>query len=98
MPVRERRGKTAIRPVQAIAGLSDGDPSITGMFVFTAVLGQIMARPGVRSAHRSSCVPVDIQLRHGLAATLTKAVEPGYRRFAAKPVEDEVGQDIRHRA
>src|SRR4029453_19209447 len=52
----------------------------------------------IRPSQRLARLPVGVELRHGLAAPLTMAIEPGHRLFAAHPVDDIVGKNIRHRA
>jgi hypothetical protein len=47
VPMRERLGHTAIRPVQSAFGMGDCDPAVTGMVVITGIVRKVMARPGV---------------------------------------------------
>ena len=47
MPMRERRGHTAIRPVQFAVGMGDCDAAVPGMVVIAGIVREVMARPGV---------------------------------------------------
>ena len=68
------------------------------MVVVAGIVREVMAWPGVRPPQRFARLPVNVELRHDLAAPLTIAIEPGHRLFAAHPVEDKIGENFRHRA
>jgi hypothetical protein len=98
MPMRERLGHSAIRPVQFAFGMGDCDPAVAGMLVITSIVREVMARPRVRPPRRFPGLSVNVELRHEFAAPLTKAIEPGDGLFAAHPVEDISGENFRNRA
>ena len=47
VPMGERLGHTAIRPVQCTFGMGDRDPAVAGMLVITGIVREVMARSGV---------------------------------------------------
>src|SRR5712691_6826981 len=96
--MRERLGHAAIRPDQISLGMRDGNPAVAGMLVVTSIVREIMARPGVWPPRRFPGLSVNVELRHELAAPLTKTIEPGYWLFAAHPVEDIIGENFRNHA
>src|SRR5215467_8609222 len=52
VPMRERLGHTAIRPMQFAFGMGDGDPAVAGMVVITGIFREVMAGPGVQPLRR----------------------------------------------
>src|SRR5882757_9367910 len=96
--MRERLRHTAVRPDQFAFGMGVRDPAVAGMVVITGIVRKVMARPGVRPPRRLPGLSVDVELRHELAAPLTKTIEPRYRILAARPVEDIIGENVRNRA
>src|SRR5262245_54962705 len=96
--MRERLGHAAIRPVQCAFGMADCDAAVAGMVVITGIFRKVMARPGVCPPRRFPGRSVNVELRHEFAAPLTEAIEPGYWLFAARPVEDIVGENFRSHA
>jgi hypothetical protein len=95
--MRERLGHTAIRPVQFTFGGGDGDPAVAGMVVIAGIVREVMARACVWPPRGFPGLSVNLDLRQRLAAPLTKTIEPGYRLFAAHPVEDVIGENFRNR-
>src|SRR5215475_6949878 len=96
--MRERLGHTAMGPVQLTFGMGDGDPAVAGMIVIAGIVRKVMAGPGVWPPRRFPGLPIDVELRNEFAPPLTKTIEPGYRLFAAHPVEDIIGENFRNHA
>src|SRR5262245_3319923 len=78
--------------------MRDCDPAVAGMVVVTGIVGEFMARPGVQAPCRFPGLSISVELRHEFAAPLTKTIKPGYWLFAAGPVEDIVGENLRSHA
>src|SRR5690242_12408569 len=96
--MRERLEHAAIRPVQFAFGMDDCDPAIPGMVVIAGIVREVMAGPRVQPPRLFPGLPVSVELRHEFAAPFTKTIEPGYWLFAARAVEDMVGEDFRNHA
>src|SRR5262249_43225634 len=76
----------------------DCDAAVAGMVVITGMVREVMAGPGVWPSRRFPGRSVNVELRHESAAPLTQTIEPGYRLFAARPVEDIIGENFRSHA
>jgi hypothetical protein len=75
----------ALAEMEIAFGMADCDLAVARMLVITGIVREVMAGPGVQPPCRFPGLSVNLELRQGFAAPLTKTIEPGYRLLAGSP-------------